>query len=411
MVIPGYANLTKLCWLLACLFITACVDPGLECQDSLGCVEIRPNEPIRIGYLLAETGAASFLGVDSKGGIELAIDDRENGVLDHQIELVGEDTGCDPLRGQTAAQALTADPTIVGIIGPICSHVAEAVLPIVDQAGLAMLSPANTDPALTANQAWHGVYSRIAPNNLQQAGVAALFAYQELGARTAVILHDGSGFTSGLAEAFAAAWSELGGNVLFENQLSASQLDINDIITRLSINVPDTIYMALFEPEANYVANSLQGINGLEDVILIGPDNLKLPDFAQSGGVGVNGMYLTGTAVSGDDYDIFLAKWDVKFGGLPPADFHAHAYDAVNILLEAVETSALIGSDGSLMIGRSALRQAIANTTDFAGLTGLISCDDSGDCASGEAVGVYQLTDAEIAGSHWPPPLVWQPKS
>lgn len=393
------------CWLLA-----ACSRSELECQDALGCVIIRPNEPIRIGYLLAESGTAVSLGQDSKGGIEIAIDNRENGLMNHQIELVGRDTACDIAAGQTAAAGLTADPTLIGIIGTTCSDVAEAVMPLVDEAGLVMISPSNTAPSLTAvSHPWQESYARTAHSNLIQGRVGAEFAYQVLGGRTAVILHDGSEYTGTLAQSFADRWQALGGDVLLQIQIAVSQPDLDETLTGLAFNPPDVIYLALFEPEAIFVANGLVGKPALADISLLGAENLLLPDFPLAAGTAVAGMYLTGTAVAGADYDTFLAQWDVAYGQMPPGEFHAHAYDAANILLDAIEAAAQQGSDGTTLISRQALRQAIRATADFPGLTGTLSCDPAGDCATGEALGVYQVTAVEINGEQWPPPVVWQP--
>ncbi|MCB9421929.1 MAG: branched-chain amino acid ABC transporter substrate-binding protein [Ardenticatenaceae bacterium] len=387
-----------------------CTGSKLVCQDALGCVEVRPNEPIRIGYLLAESGTAVTLGQDSKGGIELAIDNRENGVMGHQIELAGWDTACNINTGQTAAGDLVADPTIVGVIGTTCSDVAEAVMPTIAEAGLVMISPSNTAPRLTAvSHPWQDGYARTAHSNRLQGQIGAEFAYHVLGGRTAVILHEGSDYTLALAQAFADAWRAQGGSIMLETQIAVSQPDLEETLTGLAFNPPDVIYLALFEPEAIFVANGLVGKPALADISLLGSENLLLPDFPLAAGTAVVGMYVTGTAVTGADYDVFLAQWDVTFGQMPTGQFHAHAYDAANILLNAIESSSQQGSDGTTLIGRQALRQAIRATTDFPGLTGTLSCDAAGDCASGEALRVYQITAVEISGEQWPPPVVWQP--
>ncbi len=387
-----------------------CSRSELACRDALGCVVIRPNEPIRIGYLLAESGTAVSLGQDSKGGIEIAIDNRENGVMGHQIELVGRDTACDISTGQAAAAALTADSTLVGVIGTTCSDVAEAVMPMIDEDGLVMISSSNTAPQLTAvSHPWQNSYARTAPSNVLQGRIGAEFAYQVLGGRTAVILHDGSAYTLSLAQSFGDAWQAMGGSILLETQMAVSQPDLEETVTGLAFNPPDVIYLALFEPEAIFVANGLTGKPALADISLLGTENLLLPDFPLAGGTAVEGMYVTGTAVTGANYDMFLAQWDVAYGQTPPGEFHAHAYDAANILLDAIEASAQQGSSGTTLIGRQALRQAIQSTANFSGLTGTLSCDAAGDCATGEALGVYQVTAVEISGEQWPPPVVWQP--
>ncbi len=403
-------KLWQLVCLLVFLWLAGCSRSELACRDALGCVVIRPNEPIRIGYLLAESGTAVSLGQDSKGGIEIAIDNRENGVMGHQIELVGRDTACDISTGQAAAAALTADSTLVGVIGTTCSDVAEAVMPMIDEAGLVMISPSNTAPQLTAvPHPWQNSYARTAPSNVLQGRIGAEFAYQVLGGRTAVILHDGSAYTLSLAQSFGDAWQAMGGSILLETQMAVSQPDLEETVTGLAFNPPDVIYLALFEPEAIFVANGLTGKPALADISLLGTENLLLPDFPLAGGTAVEGMYVTGTAVTGANYDMFLAQWDVAYGQTPPGEFHAHAYDAANILLDAIEASAQQGSSGTTLIGRQALRQAIHATANFSGLTGTLSCDAAGDCATGEALGVYQVTAVEISGEQWPPPVVWQP--
>jgi branched-chain amino acid transport system substrate-binding protein len=133
---------------------------------------------------------------------------------------------------------------------------------------------------------------------------------------------------------------------------------------------------------------------------------LLQPSFPVGAGAVVDNMYVTGTAVSGPAYNTFLNKWQARHGEVPQADFHAFAYDATNLLLNAIEAVAQVGSNGALVIGRDALRQAVAETADFPGLTGSMTCDSFGDCASKEVIGVYQFTTTEVLGRRWPPLLV-----
>ncbi|MEZ4678968.1 MAG: hypothetical protein R2932_32610 [Caldilineaceae bacterium] len=82
----------------------------------LAALEIAPDEPIHLAYMLTISGATAFLGEDSRGGIEIAIDDRGGELLGHEIELTGEDSGCSAEGGQTAAQKVAADTTVVGTL-------------------------------------------------------------------------------------------------------------------------------------------------------------------------------------------------------------------------------------------------------------------------------------------------------
>ena len=95
----------------------------------------------------------------------------------------------------------------------------------------------------------------------------------------------------------------------------------------------------------------------------------------------------------------------------PSGGFHAHGFDAANLLFAATEAAATERDDGTLVIGRGALREALAATEYYPGLTGSLTCQDesphAGDCATGEALAVFQLGASEIHDGNWPPPVVW----
>ncbi len=397
--------------LLFTLALSACSGGDeLVCEDTIGCVTVAPDEPITIAYMLTISGATAFLGEDSRGGIQIAIDDRGGKLLDHDINLKGEDSGCSAEGGQTAAQKLAADTQIVGIIGSSCSSEATAGLPIISEAGMLMISPSNTAPALTDKEGtWHPGYYRTAHNDLFQGRVAADYAYNELGARTAATIHDGSPYADGLQGVFANRFKELGGTVTFQGAVNVGDTDMRPILTNVGAGSPDVLYFPIFEPEGNFIAAQSKEVAGLENTILFGADGLLSESFPSGTGPAAVGMYLSGPYVEGDAYQQLLAKWDTKFGGSPPSGFHAHAYDATNILLDAIEKVALKGDDGTLLIPRQALRDAVTATAGFRGVTGTLACNETGDCATGEALGIYRITDAEVSGGNWPPEAVWTP--
>jgi branched-chain amino acid transport system substrate-binding protein len=107
------------------------------CTDKLGCVDIGPNDPVHIAYAFVTSGDNSTLGLDTKYGAELAIDDAGGKVLGHTIKFDGQDSGCAPEGGQAAATKIAADKTVVAVIGTNCSSEARAAIPILmTQAGL-----------------------------------------------------------------------------------------------------------------------------------------------------------------------------------------------------------------------------------------------------------------------------------
>ena len=119
------------------------------CTDKIGCVTIAPTDPIHIAYLLVVSGPNETLGVDSRNGIEIAIDDAGGKILNHAVKFDGEDGGCDAGPGQTAGTKLSADTTIVAVIGTSCSSEARAAVPLLSKAGFVIISPSNTAPDLT----------------------------------------------------------------------------------------------------------------------------------------------------------------------------------------------------------------------------------------------------------------------
>jgi branched-chain amino acid transport system substrate-binding protein len=355
------------------------------------------------------------LGEDSLGGIQLAIADRGGELLGHEIELTGEDTLCNAEGGQAAGQKIAADDTVIGIIGTNCSSEAVAALPAISGAGMVMISPSNTSPRLTnpdpeTDGVWMPGYYRTAHNDLFQGAVAAQFAIEELGAATLATIHDGSPYAQSLQEVMADTFTEMGGEVVFQGAVNVGDTDMSGILNEIAVLEPDVLYFPIFEPEGNFIADQAKNTPGLEETVLFGADGLFADTFPEATGDAALGMYLSGPYVDATDeaYVEFLAKWEEIIGGVPPSGFHAHAYDATNLLLNAIEAVAVDSGDGTLVIGRQALRDALDAVEGYVGLTGTLACGETGDCATGEALAVFELTQAELDGS-WPPAAVWAP--
>jgi branched-chain amino acid transport system substrate-binding protein len=384
---------------------------AFECTDAIGCVDVAPGDPIHFAWALTVSGATAPLGEDSRGAIEIAVDDRGGELLGHPISLTGEDTLCSAEGGQAAGTKLAADPTIVAIVGTNCSSEARASMPLISQAGMVMMSPSNTNPDLTNPDHpdhWPG-YFRTAHNDIFQGRVAAEFAYNELGLTKAATIHDGSPYAESLQQVFADVFTELGGTITNQEAVNVGDTDMTGVLTSIAAGAPEILYFPIFEPEGGFIADQAKGTPGLEDVILMGADGLLADTFPENAGSAAVGMYLSGPYVAGAPYDEFLAKWGTKFGGVPPSGFHAMAYDAMNMFFQAVEAVAVVDADGTVHIGRQALRDYLYSLTGFPGLTGELACDVNGDCATGEALGVFQLTEAEVTGGNWPPDVVWTP--
>jgi branched-chain amino acid transport system substrate-binding protein len=397
------------------------MDTGAEsaapaCEDEIGCVEIAPGEPVHIAGIFVLSGPNESLGVDSRNGVEIAVADFGQ-IKGHDVQFNAEDAACSPEGGQTAASKVAADSSVVGIIGTSCSSEAQAAIPIITEAGMVMISSSNTAPGLTAADRGEtfASYLRTAHNDKFQGRVAAEFAFNELGLTTAATIHDGSPYAEQLQAVFAESFQGMGGTITAQEAVNVGDTDMRPVLTTIAAGSPQVIYAPVFTAEGGFIVSQAGEVAGLEDTVLMGADGMFSADFVNAAGPASAGMYLTGPYVAaGGAYDEFLAKHEQMFGGVPPSGFHAHAYDAATMLLQAIANVSIEGTDGTLWVGRQALRDAMYATSGFKGLTGTLTCmamdsDSPGDCATGEALAVFQISEevAADAAANWPPPVVW----
>lgn len=412
-------NLLLSLLVLASLALAACgsaateAPAAYECTDAIGCVTIAPGEPIHFAWINTVSGGTAFLGETNVNGGQIAIDDKGGELLGHPIQYDGEDSLCNAEGGQAAGTKIAADPTVIAVQGTTCSSEARAASPLISAAGMVMMSASNTNPDLTNpdHADFHAGYFRTAHNDLFQGRIAAEFAYNELGLRTAATVHDGSPYALSLQQVFADVFTELGGTITTQEAVNVGDTDFKPVLTTIASGAPEMIYFPIFEPEGNLLASQKCEVSGLEDVLLMGADGLLTGGFAGTAGSCSLGMYFSGPYVGGSAMDDFLAKYEAAFGGPPGAGFGPHAYDAMNIFFAAVEAVAVVEADGTVHIPRQALRDAVYATTDFPGLTGSLTCDANGDCATGEALAVFQITQAMIDGTEdlVTSVPVWQP--
>lgn len=405
-------RLSKLGAVLAGVAILAAACTGSTASppaDDLGVVTIPAGEPIHIAYWGVLSGADASLGQDSLYGVELAATDKGK-LLDHDIQVTTEDGLCTPEGGATAAQKMAADSTLVGLIGSACSDETVGGISTLNDAGLATISPSNTRPALTAPDRGpeYAGYMRTAHSDAFQGKAVAEFVFNELGLTKAATIHDGSAYAEALQQVFADEFTTLGGEILIQEAVSKGQTDMKPVLTRVAAASPEVIYYPIFVAEGGFITAQAKEVPGLDDTVLIGSDGMFTVDMVNAAGPAAEGMYLSSPNFSAFQagYAAFTEKYQAKVGSAPISAFHAHAYDATNILFAAIEKVAIKAEDGTVHIGKQALRDAIYATKDFQGLTGVLSCSPSGDCGA-PLIAVYQITARETGGE-WPPEApVW----
>jgi branched-chain amino acid transport system substrate-binding protein len=374
----------------------------LVCDDAIGCVKIEPGDPILLASALVISGPNTQLGQDSQRGVEIALDYRGE-VLGHAVELQPEDDGCNAEGGQASAQKIVSNPQIVAMIGTSCSGAGVPAAQIISDNGYAMVSPSNTAVVLTdPDAAWRPGYLRTAHNDSIQGAAMADFVYNVLGLTKAAAIHDGDPYTEGLATVFSDSFTELGGEIVAFEAESADATNVEPLLTTIAAAGPEILYFPTFTSLAALITKTAKDIVGLEDVVLASADGALSQDFLDAAGEDAEGMYHSGPDLSfGNElYDRFLATYIEVYGEEPPAVFHAHSFDAANMILDAIEKIAQVGDDGTMLIGRQALRDALYATAGLEGITGTLTCDEYGDCANA-MITVNQVQDGDFAPI-WP---------
>lgn len=386
---------------IASIMLAACGGSTYECEDSLGCVSYADGEPIRIASALVISGPNTDLGTDSQYGVEIAIEFKGE-ILGHSIELQAEDDGCNAEGGQAAGQKIVSDPTIVGVVGTSCSGAGVPMAEVVSEAGYVMVSPSNTAPSLTdPDQAWKPGYLRTAHNDTVQGKAMARFAIEELGVTTAAAIHDGDPYTEGLARVFADSFAEYGGTVTNFTAVNKGDTDMKPVLNDVAVDSPEFLYYPVFTAEGAFITKQAKEVAGLENTILSAADGMISGAAVEAIGEAGEGMYFSGPDLtfSGGVYDKFFATYVEKYGSEPISVFHAHAFDATNMIFACIEEVG-IDDNGTLHIGRQALRTCLYGTSGFSGITGTLTCNEYGDCADPK-ISVSQLQSGEYVRI-WP---------
>lgn len=376
--------------------------------DKIGVIKIAKGAPIQIGGYWVLSGPDAALGIDQKRAVEVAIDEMGGTLMGHPLKLDAEDDGCTAEGGQTAATKLAANPAMVIVLGPICSSAAVPGAPILWKAGIVDVGSGATAPKLTAadRSADYDGFVRTIYNDEDQGASDAQYAYDKLGARKIVVIHDGSPYSQQLGAVMAAAFTKLGGTVLSTEAVAPTDVDMHPVLTKVAAEKPDLIYIPLFVAAAAQVVRQKGDIAGLADTKLLGSATLKASNFIEAAGSAVVGFKIgypnVSTDVMGKDYPKLVQEYKTKFGELPISGYHANAYDAAMLAIKAIQAVAKTDSDGNLYIGRQALRDAVY-ATKFEGTAGEVACDEHGQCARFKpAVLEFTSSDASTFGDSNP---------
>ncbi len=294
---------------------------------------------VKVAVIAPITGPVATFGESTRDGSLLAIEEwnEAGGVMGKTIEVIVEDGQCSAEAGVSAANKVIDQDGVKFIIGEVCSSVSIPISEIAVAKGVFQISPTSTNEGVTVSED-----GSTKPNVFRacfidafQGKVAVKFARENLGASTAAVLLDqGNPYVRGLAEVFIAEFEAAGGTVVVTENYTAEDTNFSAILTKVKDADPDVLYLPDYYNVVNLIASQAKEL-GIT-AAMMGADGWDSPDLDRSV---VEGGYYTNHFDAGDTRDVvvsFVAKYEAKYGTTPDA-LAALAYDATNILFQAME--------------------------------------------------------------------------
>ena len=337
---------------------------------SLGvCLHARSqtSDTVKIGVFLSLTGATASYGVSALNAIKLATEEanQNGGINGKKIELVVEDDHSNTQEVPGIVTRLIKDAKVDALIAEPVSVRAMAAAPIAQANQVVMISSASVKPELTM----HGDYIfRACFISSTEGEAIAQFAVKKLKARTAaIILDDKNDYAVVLAGFFSESFKRLGGKIVIEQKYAASDRDVSAQMLAIKAAAPDIIFAPGFYTTAPLVARTVKTL--AIKATLIGSDGWDSPDLFAGGSEPFAGVYLANHFWVGSEKPPvrkFVTDYRAKYGVTPDA-LAATAYDATRLLFDAFKRAK--------SRDKSAVRNALATTKDFPGVTGTITID------------------------------------
>jgi branched-chain amino acid transport system substrate-binding protein len=337
--------------------------------------------PLLVGVNLPMTGQVAAFGQMSWAGMQIA-NQMKPEVLGRPVKLVLVDNKSDNVEAANASSRLVTKEKAAAVLGPSTSSQVLAAGPISEEHRVPLIAPTATSPIVTQDKNY---VFRVCFIDPFQGVVAARYAYQELGARKAAILTDiGQDYAVGLTAFFVREFTRQGGKVVARVKCSTGDQDFSAQLGTVKAAEPDMLYLPNYYSEDALVARQAQEL-GLAIPILSG-DGADAPELLQIGGKAVEGLTFTShfhrAGAASPLGKEFLARYDrARAAGQIQEDitaFHALGAESYLVLIDAIARAG--SSEGPK------IRQALANTKDFTGITGRISIGPDGNAVKSATV-------------------------
>lgn len=387
----------------ASLVVTACgsrsgsSSPG---TTSSGGSSSGTTKTVKIGLIAPLSGDLSAVGLGMKNSLDLAINQANAAgkIKGWKIQMDAQSDDAMPGPAQNAATQLAADDEVAGVVGTLNSSTALIAAPILSRAGIAMVSPANTNPSLTqgadyltAKKRQFPTYFRTATTDAVQGPFAAQYVYNTLHITKVATVNDGKAYGKGLVQTFTAEFTKLGGRVTGAQTISDTDKNFSSVVTKLKPAGPQLVYYGGEYPQAGPLSGQMaQG--GLK-VPMMGGDGLYDPQYIKLGGRAADLATSVGAPIeslaSGKSFvsSYQAANYPQAYGA-----YGGYTFDAANAIINALATT-LPGAT-SVKDARAKIVEAVGSVK-FAGVTGPVSFDQYGDATN------KTLTAYKVTGGAW----------
>ena len=341
---------------------------------------LRAQDTIKIGEYASLTGKEASFGQQSHKGLTLAIEELNaaGGVLGKKLELITEDNQTKPGESATAVKKLISRDKVVALIGEVASGRSLEAAPIAQAAKIPMIAPAATNPKVT--QTGNYIF-RVCFIDPFQGTVMAKFAQNDLKAKKVAVLSSVSNaYSVGLAKFFKETFTANGGIIVSEKNFSEGDKDFRAQLTAVKAAGADAVFVPSYYTEAALIARQARDL-GL-NVPFFGGDGWVADQLLEIGGEALNGCYYS-THFSPENQDpvvqAFVKKFKARWGANENPDaFAALGYDAAYVLVDAIKRAG--STEGPK------LRNALAATKNFSGVTGVTNIDANRDASKPAAI-------------------------
>jgi branched-chain amino acid transport system substrate-binding protein len=325
------------------------------------------EDEIKVGEFAALTGGSASFGQSSHKGTELAFDEinAAGGVLGKKFKLITEDDQSAAGQPATIVRKLIAQDKVVAVLGEVRSSATLEAAPICQQDKIPLISPAATNPKVTEV----GDYiSRVCFIDPFQGTVMAKFALSKGWKKVALLTDVKQDYSVGLAEFFEKGLTAGGGQVVKEQKYSTGDKDFKPQLTSIKASKPDAIFIPGYYAEVALIGKQAR-LLGIK-VPMLGGDGWVGDSLLKVGGNSLDGSFFS-CHFSADDQAAgvqeFVKRFKAKFSGETPDDMAALGYDSAMILADAIKRAGTTEGDK--------LKDAIAATKDYKGVTGIITLD------------------------------------